>query len=77
VATRLLGELAQAAEHRGFYKLVGKIFTTNRPSITLVKRCGWREVGTHLRHGELDGEWKDVLVVELLLSDGGPGKGRR
>ena len=28
---------------------------------------GWREVGVHRRHGTLDGEWKDVLVVEKLL----------
>jgi RimJ/RimL family protein N-acetyltransferase len=46
---------------------VGKIFTSNVPSIELIKRCGYREVGVHLRHGRLDGEWKDVLVVEQLL----------
>ena len=40
-----------------------------RPSIALVKSCGWREVGVHRRHGRLDGEWKDVLVVERLLGD--------
>jgi RimJ/RimL family protein N-acetyltransferase len=32
-----------------------------------VRRCGWAEVGVHRRHGQLDGEWKDVLVVEKLL----------
>jgi L-amino acid N-acyltransferase YncA len=37
----------------------------------MVKRLGWREVGTHLRHGTLDGEWKDVLVVEKLLQPPG------
>jgi L-amino acid N-acyltransferase YncA len=63
----LLRELAAEASRRGFYKLVGKIFTSNLPSIELVRRCGYREVGVHLRHGRLDGEWKDVLVVELSL----------
>jgi phosphinothricin acetyltransferase len=67
VGSRLLDELAAEAARSGFYKLVGKIFTSNRPSIELVKRCGYREVGVHLRHGRLDGEWKDVLVVELSL----------
>jgi L-amino acid N-acyltransferase YncA len=65
----LLVALAAAAEEGGRYKLVGKIFTTNRPSIALVRACGWREVGVHERHGRLDGEWKDVLVVELLLGE--------
>jgi phosphinothricin acetyltransferase len=63
----LLSALADEAERRGYYKLVGKIFTSNEPSIALVRSCGWREVGVHRRHGRLDGEWKHVLVVERLL----------
>ena len=50
---------------------MGKIFTSNEPSIALVKGLGWTEVGMHRRHGTLDGEWKDVLVVERLLEAGG------
>jgi L-amino acid N-acyltransferase YncA len=69
VGRALMEAVAQAAEERGYYKLVGKIFTSNAPSIALVKACGWREVGVHRRHGRLDGEWKDVLVVERLLGD--------
>jgi len=65
----LMNALAGEAERRGYHKLVGKIFTSNEPSIALVKSCGWREVGVHLRHGRLDGEWKDVMVVERLLGD--------
>ena len=63
----LLGALADRAAGCGYHKLIGKIFTSNEPSIALVKSCGWREVGVHHRHGRLDGEWKDVLVVERLL----------
>jgi L-amino acid N-acyltransferase YncA len=63
----LLNGLAGEAQRRGFHKLIGKIFTSNVPSIAMVKSCGWREVGVHHRHGRLDHEWKDVLVVELLL----------
>jgi phosphinothricin acetyltransferase len=63
----LLGALADRAASCGYHKLIGKIFTSNEPSIALVKSCGWRQVGVHHRHGRLDGEWKDVLVVERLL----------
>jgi L-amino acid N-acyltransferase YncA len=69
VGRALMEAVAEAAERRGHYKLVGKIFTSNAPSIAMVKACGWREVGVHRRHGRLDGEWKDVLVVERLLGD--------
>jgi L-amino acid N-acyltransferase YncA len=63
----LLDQLAEFAAQEGAHKLIGKIFTSNGPSIALVSELGWREVGTHERHGTLDGEWKDVLVVEKLL----------
>jgi L-amino acid N-acyltransferase YncA len=65
----LLEALADAAERRGLYKLTGKIFASNEPSIALVRSSGWLQVGIHRRHGRLDGEWKDVLVVERLLGE--------
>jgi phosphinothricin acetyltransferase len=68
VGRELLDALASSAADAGAHKLIGKIFTSNEPSIALVKELGWREVGVHERHGTLDGEWKDVLVVEKLLS---------
>ena len=67
IGRELIERLAEAAADHGLYKLVGKVFTTNEPSIAMLRACGWDEVGVHRRHGRLDGEWKDVLVVELLL----------
>jgi L-amino acid N-acyltransferase YncA len=67
VGRELLDALADVAAEAGAHKLVGKIFTSNGPSIAMVGGLGWREVGVHERHGTLDGEWKDVLVVEKLL----------
>jgi phosphinothricin acetyltransferase len=69
IGRSLLNALAEEAERRGYYKLVGKIFTSNEPSVALVRSCGWRQVGVHLRHGRLDGEWKDVVLVERLLGE--------
>jgi L-amino acid N-acyltransferase YncA len=71
VGRRLLEALADAAAAAGAHKLVGKIFTSNESSIAMVEGLGWRQVGVHERHGRLDGEWKDVLVVEKLLGAGG------
>jgi L-amino acid N-acyltransferase YncA len=70
VGRRLLAAMAEAAEGAGAHKLVGKIFTSNEASISMVAELGWLEVGVHRRHGILDGEWKDVLVVEKLLRPG-------
>ena len=67
VGTALAEALAVVAEHNDFHKLLGKLFTDNVASIRLVGRCGFSSVGVHCRHGRLDGQWRDVLVVERLL----------
>jgi len=67
VGRALLEDLVSAARGESHHKLVGKVFTSNRASIALVESLGWTHVGVHRRHGSLDGEWKDVLVVERLL----------
>ena len=69
VGRELMLALDPVAEAAGFHKLVGKIFTTNAASIALVRACGWHDVGVHRRHGRLDGDWRDVVVVERLLGD--------
>jgi L-amino acid N-acyltransferase YncA len=63
----LLEALERAAEDAGHYKLIAKIFDTNEPSLRLFERAGYRTVGVHRRHGRLDDDWKDVVVLEKLI----------
>ena len=75
---RLLDELAAESERRGMYKLTSRIFTTNEPSRAVHRAAGFEEVGVKRRHGRLDGEWKDCVLVERLLgeaADGAPAHG--
>jgi phosphinothricin acetyltransferase len=67
VGTTLVRRLADEAAERGFHKLLGKVFASNEASMRLVARGGFRVVGTHERHGKLDGEWRDVILVERSL----------
>ena len=67
VGAALIDGIAAAAEGAGYWKLIGKLFPENEPSRALLRRRGFRDVGVHHRHGRLDGEWRDVLVVERLL----------
>jgi phosphinothricin acetyltransferase len=69
VAAALLTGLAEEAPKAGLHKFVAKIFTSNQASVELFLRAGFREVGVHRRHGRLEGEWKDVVVMERLLGD--------
>jgi L-amino acid N-acyltransferase YncA len=68
VGTALAEALAAESERHGFHKMLGKVFTDNTASIRLCERCGFTSVGIHRRHGQLDGEWRDVLMVERLLA---------
>jgi len=64
-----LDALVDACERRGFWKLVSKVFTENAPSRRLCARHGFTEIGLHRRHARLDGEWRDVVVVERLIGE--------
>ncbi len=60
--------LIQAAQQAGFWKLLSRIFPENVASRGLVRELGFREVGVYEKHGILDGQWRDVVIVERLLS---------
>lgn len=67
LGTLVVGALLQAGERAGLHKVVGKVLAANTASRALCARLGFREVGVHLRHGQVGGEWVDVVVVERLL----------
>jgi phosphinothricin acetyltransferase len=56
-----------AARAAGFWKLVSRVFVENTASRSLLRSLGFREVGIYERHGQLDGVWRDVVIVEKLL----------
>jgi phosphinothricin acetyltransferase len=64
-----LQALCRAYAERGFWKIVSRIFPENAASLRLHERCGFRVVGVYQRHGKLDGEWRDCVIVEKLLDD--------
>ena len=63
----LLEALCVEAEAAGLYKLTSRIFTDNGASRAVHLAAGFEEVGVQRRHGQLDGAWKDCVLVERLL----------
>ena len=68
-----LEALCRAYAERGFWKIVSRIFPENTASLALHERCGFRVVGVYRRHGKLEGEWRDCVIVERLLDSSPPG----
>lgn len=62
-----LDELIKEAKAKGFWKLVSRVFPENVASRALIRSLGFREVGIYEKHGELDGVWRDVVIVERHL----------
>lgn len=64
-----LQALIQAARGCGFWKLVSRVFVENTASRELLHSLGFREVGVYFKHGKLDGQWRDVVIVEHLIEE--------
>ena len=71
VGRLLLTALLEAVAEAGLHKVTSRIFTENLASRALCASVGFREVGVHLRHGQLEGRWHDVVTVEALLGETG------
>ena len=67
VGRALMPALLEALTSAGFWKVLSRLFPENAASRALCARFGFREVGLYERHGQLDGEWRDVVIVERLL----------
>jgi L-amino acid N-acyltransferase YncA len=63
----VLAALMEAATAAGLHKLTSRVFPENAASRALLKGLGFAEIGIHRRHGQLDGVWRDCVIVERLL----------
>jgi L-amino acid N-acyltransferase YncA len=60
----LLETFITHADASGIWTIQSGIFPENVTSVELHRRCGFRVVGTRERLGQLNGEWRDVLLME-------------
>jgi phosphinothricin acetyltransferase len=67
VGRALLSTLIERARSGGLWTLQAGIFPENEASLALHRAHGFREVGKRERIGELDGVWRDVVLLELRL----------
>ena len=67
VGRTVLLSLIEAARSAGYWKLLSRVFPEKTASLKLLSSCSFREVGQYEKHGQLDGVWRDVVIVERLL----------
>lgn len=64
IGTEILSSLIVESESEGFWTLQAGIFPENEASIRVHRTHGFRVVGTRERIGEIDGRWRDVVLLE-------------
>jgi phosphinothricin acetyltransferase len=64
VGKALLRAMIDESERSGIWTLQAGIFPENTASIALAKGCGFREVGRRECIGQMDGIWRDVILME-------------
>jgi L-amino acid N-acyltransferase YncA len=64
IGAALLERLIASAEAGGIWTLETGVFPENAPSLAVLKRFGFREVGVRERIAQLDGVWRDVVLLE-------------
>ena len=67
VGRALLGAVIESARAGGLWTLQAGIFPENEASLALHHALSFREVGVRERIGQLDGRWRDVVLLELRL----------
>ena len=62
--THLLQELVRESEAKGIWTLQAGIFPENKSRIRIHQKAGFRIVGYRERIGQMDGLWRDTLLLE-------------
>ncbi len=64
VGHQLMARLIADSEAAGIWTLQAGIFPENAASIALHQRAGFRIVGNRERLGQMNGRWRDVMLLE-------------
>jgi L-amino acid N-acyltransferase YncA len=64
IGKNLLERLVRESENNGIWTLQASVFPENQGSIRLHKTCGFRQVGIRHRVGNLNGAWRDTVLLE-------------
>jgi L-amino acid N-acyltransferase YncA len=67
VGRALMDALIAGARAAGFWTIETGVFPENGASVALHESLGFRVVGRRERIAELDGRWRDTLLLELRL----------
>ncbi|WP_260514196.1 GNAT family N-acetyltransferase [Serratia fonticola] len=64
IGYRLMSHMINASEEAGGWTLIAGIFPENTGSVRLHEKSGFRVIGIREKVGEMNGMWRDVMLME-------------
>lgn len=64
IGTQLLKRLISESEKQGIWTLQAGVFPENKGSIKIHERLGFRKVGYREKIGQMNGIWRDTVLLE-------------
>ncbi len=70
IGKALTDYICEKAPEYGFWSLLSVIFASNAPSLALIRKCGFREIGYRERIAkDRFGEWQNTIMFEKRLEE--------
>ena len=60
----LMERTIKSSEENGIWTLFSSVFPENLPSVRLHRKFGFRVIGTRDKIGQIDGIWRDTIILE-------------
>jgi phosphinothricin acetyltransferase len=64
----LMEQIITSSELNRIWTLVSSVFPENEATLKLHRKFGFREIGRRERIAKLDGQWRDVILLERRTS---------
>ena len=71
IGKKLLNSLIEESEKNNFWTLQAGIFPENIASVKVHEDCGFRIIGKRERIGQMNGQWRDTLLLEKRSANTG------
>jgi phosphinothricin acetyltransferase len=71
IGTQLMGQVIDSSEENGIWTLFAAVFSENKSSVSLHKKHGFRVIGSREKISQIDGIWRDTIILERRSSKAG------
>jgi L-amino acid N-acyltransferase YncA len=64
IGSKLMKQVIISSEKQGIWTLCSSVFPENKATLKLHKKFGFRIIGTREKIAQLDGKWRDTVLLE-------------